>query len=87
MRQSALSRFKNGWLCFPNLHWQLGTKGGVSPTIPSPQPPPQPINLISAKGVDYRKLDRLLASGEWQEADQETTNKMLEVAGRTKEGG
>jgi serine/threonine protein kinase len=62
-----------------------GQRGGVLPTIPSPQPPPQPVNLISAKKVDYRKLDRLLASGEWQEADEETTNKMLEAAGRTKE--
>ena len=62
-----------------------GQRGGVLPTIPSPQPPPQPVNLISAKKVDYRKLDRLLASGEWKEADEETTNKMLEAAGRTKE--
>jgi len=47
---------------------------------------PQPINLISAKGVDYGKLDRLLASEEWKEADQETVKKMLEVADRTSEG-
>jgi serine/threonine protein kinase len=46
---------------------------------------PQPINLISAKGVDYGKLDRLLASGKWKEADLETANKMLEVARRTSE--
>ncbi|MEG4966171.1 protein kinase [Microcoleus sp. B6-A1] len=59
--------------------WQIG---GVSPTIPSPQPPPQPVNLISAIGVDYRQLDRLLASGKWKEADQETGNKILEAAGR-----
>ncbi|MEG4495677.1 serine/threonine-protein kinase [Microcoleus sp. F10-C6] len=62
--------------------WQIG---GVLPTIPSPQPAPQPVKLISAKGVDYRQLDRLLASGEWKKADQETTNKMLEAAGRTEE--
>ena len=61
-------------------------KGVVPPTIPSPQPPPQPVKLISAKGVDYRKLDRLLASGKWKEADQETIKKMLEVADRTSEG-
>jgi len=60
-------------------------RGGVSPTIPSPQPPPQPVKLISAKGVDYRQLDRLLATGEWEEADEETLNKMLEAAGRTEE--
>jgi serine/threonine protein kinase len=46
---------------------------------------PQPINLISAKAVDYGKLDRLLASEKWKEADKETKNKMLEAAGRTEE--
>jgi serine/threonine protein kinase len=61
-------------------------KGVVPPTIPSPQPPPQPVKLISAKGVDYRQLDRLLASEKWKEADQETVKKMLEVADRTSEG-
>ncbi len=63
-----------------------GQRGGVPPTIPSPQPPPQPVKLISAKGVDYRKLDRLLASGKWKEADEETKNKMLEAAGKTEDG-
>ncbi|WP_293157596.1 MULTISPECIES: serine/threonine-protein kinase [unclassified Microcoleus] len=61
-------------------------RASVLPTIPSPQPPPQPVNLISAKGVDYRQLDRLLASGKWEEADEETYKKMLEAAGRTKDG-
>ncbi|MEG4201079.1 serine/threonine-protein kinase [Microcoleus sp. Pol12A5] len=46
----------------------------------------QPVKLISAKGVDYRQLDRLLASEEWKEADLETVKKMLEVADRTSEG-
>jgi len=46
----------------------------------------QPVNLISAKGVDYSQLDRLLASGKWKEADEETLKKMLEEAGRTEEG-
>jgi serine/threonine-protein kinase len=63
-----------------------GQRGGVLPTIPSPQPAPQRVNLISAKGVDYRQLDRLLASGKWKEADEETNNKMAEAAGRTKDG-
>lgn len=76
------------WLdMLPQASGNRGQRGGVSPTIPSPQPPPQPVKLISAKGVDYRLLDRLLASGEWQKADEETTNKMLEAAGRTKDGG
>jgi len=63
-----------------------GQRGGVSPTIASPQPPPQPVKLISARGVDYSQLDRLLASGQWQEADEETARVMLKVAGREKEG-
>jgi serine/threonine protein kinase len=61
-------------------------KGVVPPTIPSPQPPPQPVKLISAKGVDYRKLDRLLASGKWEEADRETARVMLKVAGEKEDG-
>lgn len=36
--------------------------------------------------ADYTKLEQLLAAGKWKEADLETTNKMLEVAGRKKEG-
>jgi serine/threonine protein kinase len=75
------------WLAMlPQSPGNRGQRGGVSPTIPSPQPAPQPVKLISAKGVDYRQLDRLLASGKWQEADGETAIKMLEVAGRTKDG-
>ena len=61
-------------------------KGVVPPTIPSPQPPPQPVKLISAKGVDYRKLDRLLASEKWKEADRETARVMLKVAGEKEDG-
>lgn len=60
-----------------------GQRGGVLPTISSPQPPPQPVKLIS---VDYSQLARLLASRKWREADEETLNKMLEAAGRTEEG-
>ena len=36
--------------------------------------------------VDYTKLEQLLAAGKWNEADTETANKMLEVAGRQKKG-
>jgi serine protease Do len=35
--------------------------------------------------ADYTKLEQLLAAGEWKEADGETVEKMLEVAGRQKE--
>jgi hypothetical protein len=58
------------------------------PTVkPTPQPTPQPnIELKPAKGVNYHPLEQFLKAGKWREADQETANKMLEVAGRTKEG-
>lgn len=36
--------------------------------------------------ADYTKLEQLLAAGQWKEADLETGAKMLEVAGRQKEG-
>ena len=60
----------------------------VKPAVkPTPQFTPQPdIELKSAKGVNYRQLEQLLKAGSWKEADQETANKMYEVAGRTKEG-
>jgi serine/threonine-protein kinase len=34
----------------------------------------------------YEKLEKLLAAGEWKEADQETARVMLQVAGRESEG-
>ncbi len=40
----------------------------------------------SATWVNYGQLEQLLKAGKWKEADEETTNKMLEVARRTKEG-
>ncbi|WRH66414.1 MAG: serine/threonine-protein kinase [Planktothrix sp. GU0601_MAG3] len=50
---------------------------------PTPQ---QDIELKSARGVNYYQLEQLLKAGSWKEADRETANKMLEVAGITKEG-
>lgn len=69
----------------------------LTPQIPISQPvkpssppvstvPPQQVNLVRTKGVDYRNLEKLLAAGKWKEADKETANKMLEVMGRQKEG-
>ena len=42
------------------------------------------VNQPLAK-AEYTKLEQLLATGQWKEADEETANKMLEVAGREKE--
>lgn len=36
--------------------------------------------------ADYTKLEQLLAAGQWKEADEETNNKTLELAGREEEG-
>ena len=45
------------------------------------------ISLESVRGVDYSRLHDLLAAGNWQEADIETGDKMLEVMGRNAEDG
>ncbi|MFM6310751.1 MAG: GUN4 domain-containing protein, partial [Dolichospermum sp.] len=38
------------------------------------------VSLKSAVGMDYTKLQDLLAAGKWKEADQETASVMLAVA-------
>ncbi|MEO8893676.1 MAG: serine/threonine-protein kinase, partial [Coleofasciculaceae cyanobacterium] len=48
--------------------------------------PLKQISLASEKEVDYRKLRDLLSAGKWQEADQETRLKMLEVMGQQERG-
>lgn len=60
----------------------------ASPTV-TPVPVNKPNsedNLNSAVGVDYSELQNLLAQGKWKEADEETLNVMLKVAGRKEEG-
>jgi hypothetical protein len=44
------------------------------------------VSLVSAKGVDYRKLRDLLKAKKWKEADAETYVKILKVANRESEG-
>ncbi|MEH2042696.1 GUN4 domain-containing protein [Nostoc sp.] len=43
-------------------------------------------DLLSEKGVDYRRLRDLLQAGQWKEADQETLAVMLKATGREQEG-
>lgn len=43
-------------------------------------------DLSSESGVDYTKLRDLLKVGKWKEADEETSDVMLKVAGREEEG-
>jgi serine/threonine-protein kinase len=53
----------------------------VPGNIPIPAPPNQIV--LPAK---YEKLQKLLATGKWKEADEETKRVMLQVAGREKDG-
>jgi len=60
-------------------------KISVSPTQKNQQPRHNCVSndvpLVSARGVNYKKLRDLLAAEKWKEADQETANCMLKVAG------
>jgi serine/threonine protein kinase len=60
----------------------------ATPVIQTPPPPKVAANIAlkSARGVNYSRLQQLLAAGKWKEADQETTIVMLQVAGRESEG-
>ncbi|WP_228051512.1 GUN4 domain-containing protein [Microcystis aeruginosa] len=42
--------------------------------------------MVSSRGINYTKLRDLLAQGKWKEADQETTDLLLRVSNRQKEG-
>ena len=44
------------------------------------------VSLVSAKGVDYRKLHDLLKAKKWKEADEETDRVILKVVRRELEG-
>jgi serine/threonine protein kinase len=60
----------------------------ATPVIQTPPPPKVAANIVlkSARGVNYSRLQQLLAAGKWKEADQETFKVMLQVAGREREG-
>ena len=51
-------------------------------TRSQPEPPQQEVALQSEKGVNYGRLRDWLSKGNWQEADQETTDRMLEAMGK-----
>lgn len=58
-------------------------------TSPPPQPAPvdkNPVELHSAKGIDYRELEKLLQAQEWRKADELTAELMCKVANRESEG-
>ena len=60
-------------------------------SIPTPTPQnisiqPNPVPHKSAKGIDYRELEKLLKNKQWYEADQLTDRLMLKVSGQEKQG-
>jgi hypothetical protein len=74
---------------FDRLHTQAGKiqVAGVSLYIPlntnlAAKPP---FELLSAVGVDYSRLCKLLANKKWKEADRETKAIMLKVAKRERD--
>ncbi len=77
----------------PAISVQTPATPRYSPTPATPviQAPPLPkvaanIALKSARGVNYSRLQQLLAAGNWKEADEETGKVMCQAAGREKEG-
>ncbi|MEA5478376.1 GUN4 domain-containing protein [Pseudanabaena galeata UHCC 0370] len=55
-------------------------------TPPAPEAKKNPVELLSAKGIDYSELDKLLKNKQWFEADILTDKLMLKISGREKEG-
>jgi uncharacterized caspase-like protein len=73
----------------------IKAESSKSPSAPSVPPPVVPkefkreifsVELVSAKGIDYRELEKLLKNKQWHEADQLTDKLMIEASGREKEG-
>jgi serine/threonine protein kinase len=60
----------------------------ATPVIQIPAPPKVAANIVlkSARGVNYSRLQQLLAAGKWKEADRETGKVMCQVAGRKSQG-
>ena len=60
--------------------------GNKNPSAsPIPEVKKNPVELLSAKGIDYRELEKLLKTKEWRKADELTARLMYQVAGREQE--
>ena len=69
----------------------ISDRGSKSPSAPivsgqGQEVKKNPVELVSAKGIDYRELEKLLKNKQWYEADQLTDRLMLKASGREKEG-
>ncbi|NMF59817.1 GUN4 domain-containing protein [Pseudanabaena yagii] len=56
------------------------------PVSPVPEVKKNSVELVSAKGIDYRELEKLLKAKEWRKADELTAKHMLKVANRESQG-
>ncbi|MBE9207662.1 GUN4 domain-containing protein [Nostoc sp. LEGE 06077] len=74
-----------------NLYFWLSGSQGIIEVFPEPNlfvnenfdhPTEDIDDLSSSLGIDYSQLRDLLQAGRWLEADAETTNLMLKIAGR-----
>lgn len=72
------------WLNLLNI--ELDDKYYLKPIHSEEIPEVLSSEWTSAVGMDYSQLRDLLATGQWQEADQETANVLLKVYGREQEG-
>ncbi len=87
---------RRNWLKYSGIGMVVGLSAIVAAVLgnrdngnqvklsPSPSLSDEPITLKSPKGIDYSKLQQLLAAGKWTEADEETDDIMLAAAGREK---
>ena len=83
----AISQKQQGFIPYqPSSENRAKTEKSPQPAPPNYTPIEPDAPLKSERGVDYTKLRDLLETGEWQKADEETAKKMLEAAGRTKDG-
>lgn len=79
----ALTKLEIKW----SMNIDISSKPAVTEKS-APQkttPTAQKLELASQVGADYSQLEKLLASGKFQEADRETRRLMLSIAGRVQE--
>jgi len=61
---------------------QTQVKPGAQQPRSAPARKKSPLSLVSARGVDYRRLRDLLAAAKWQDADRETGAALCLAAGK-----
>lgn len=79
----ALTKLEIKW----SMNIDISSKPAVTEksTPQETTPTAQKLELASKVSADYSQLEKLLASGKFQEADRETRRLMLSIAGREQE--